>query len=56
MENKEKLKKLLKKYHLGTITEEEMELMSTIVDIESFNKLHDDADDFLIYSNHEGDE
>lgn len=48
MENKEKIKELLEKYQAGTITDEEMMLMSNLVDIEQFNQLHDDVDLSLI--------
>lgn len=48
MNNKERIKELLEKYQAGTITDEEMVLMSNLVDIETFNQFHDDVDLSLI--------
>lgn len=44
MQHKEKIKELLEKYNNGTITEEETELLATLVDIDEFNNFADEIE------------
>ena len=44
MENKNKIALLLEKYNNGTITEEETELLATLVDIDEFNNFADEIE------------
>lgn len=46
--NKERIKELLEKYQLGIISDEEIELLSNLTEIEEFNAFVDDFESGLL--------